>query len=166
MYRHVPFYQLDSCDFQDFITKLLDTHHCQRILLKILSNCIESGCVAEGSVLFQLKEQLDGSLHVIEDMVSILQANIPELNQAKLIVAHNGLAFMDEVKWVNDIQLLMAKCDNDFCVYDEFDQVMDDANVCLVVFGYSYLGKIILLTGFPFLRIFLHYPVLKIVKIS
>ena len=102
--------------------------------MRIVSNCIESGCIAEGSVLFQLKEQMDGSLHVIEDMVSILQANIPELNQAKLIVADNGLVFVDEMKWIKDIQLLLAKFDNDFCVYDEFDHVMDDTNVCLLLF--------------------------------
>ena len=90
---------------------------------------MESGLVAEGSALYEMREQLNNSLRLVEDMVSTLQANVPELNQAKTIFVSEGLVLTDEIKWAEDVQEMLARCDNDFCVYEDFDKLMSDLNV-------------------------------------
>ena len=90
---------------------------------------MESGLVAEGSTLFQMREQLNNSLRLVQDMVSTLQGNIPELNQSKSIFVSEELVLADEIKWVKDVQEVISRCNNDFCVYEDFDKLMSDLNV-------------------------------------
>ena len=77
----------------------------------------------------ELKDQLTGSSRVIEDMVSTLQSNIPELNQAKLILMNNALVIEDEIKWIENVQSIIAKLDEEFCNYDDFYQIITQVNV-------------------------------------
>ena len=89
---------------------------------------MESDLFADESAL-SLQQQLANSLHVLEDLITALQANVPELNQAKMMIANEDLVLADEIKWVNDVKEVIAKFDDEFCVYEDFHQIMSDINV-------------------------------------
>lgn len=115
--------------FQCFITKLLETHHHQRLLLKIQLRCLESSLIDDSSVMIDLKERLVNSSRLVEDMVSVLQSNIPHLNQAKLIAVNDGLNLEDEIKWVNDVKQTIAKINQRFYHYEDFNENFTRLNV-------------------------------------
>ena len=104
-------------------------HHCQRLLLRILVKQIERCLIDNGSVMFDLKDRLLDSSRLVEDMVSTLQSVVPKLNQTNLIMTDNGLFFNDEIKWLEEVQNTVEECDEDFCVYGDFEKIITHLNV-------------------------------------